>query len=176
MPGVRVRRGMRGPGRAACICRAGCRSGRSVRSPAFESVVGVQVDLGRCGALVSQPQRDREDVDVSDAQEHRDTGTKRGQCAAANGASPRCPRWQRPARTCDGCVISQRAERVAQRPPQWLPPVAGNQIPHLRLVEPQPHEDLVELIIGASSSSASPHQGTSSLPSTPRQSPHWNRT
>jgi hypothetical protein len=31
----------------------------------FELVVRVQVDLGGLGALVAEPQRDREDVDVA---------------------------------------------------------------------------------------------------------------
>lgn len=107
----------------------GADRGGGVRSPAFESVVGVQVDLGRCGALVSQPQRDREDVDVSDAQEHRDTGTKRGQCAVANGASPRCPRWQRPARTCDGLRDKSAGGTGGAASTAMAAAGRGNQIP-----------------------------------------------
>ena len=38
--------------------------GGSVDRLLFELVVGVEVDLGRFGARVSQPERDREDVDV----------------------------------------------------------------------------------------------------------------
>ena len=39
-----------------------------------------------------------------------------------------------------GRVISQRAERAPERPPQRLVPARRNQAVHLRLVEAQPHE------------------------------------
>ena len=37
-------------------------------------------------------------------------------------------------------VISKRPDRAAQRPPQRLPPPFRDQVGHLHLVKPQPHE------------------------------------
>ncbi|HEY5431579.1 MAG TPA: hypothetical protein VIK04_20855 [Solirubrobacteraceae bacterium] len=37
----------------------------------FELVVGVHIDLRRGGALMPEPQRDREQIDLLSAQQHR---------------------------------------------------------------------------------------------------------
>src|SRR5215212_10499987 len=45
--------------------------GGPLNRPLLELVVGVEINLGGFGALVAEPQRDREDVDVAGTQEHR---------------------------------------------------------------------------------------------------------
>ena len=63
--------GTRAGGRGLVAAGRGAERGDPVDRFLFERVVGVQVDLGGLGALVPEPERDRQQVDVLGAQQHR---------------------------------------------------------------------------------------------------------